>query len=58
MNQDSQISFEAIDGSQAGDGGVKHGALLSRLCEAMFTQDPDEIASIRDEVIEAISSGS
>lgn len=53
MNQDSKVSFEAIDSSQAGDGGVKHGALLSRLCEAMFSQDPDEMASLRDDVIEA-----
>ena len=52
MNQDSQISFEAIDGSQAGDGGVENGALLSRLCEAMFYEDADDLASVRDDVIE------
>lgn len=51
MNQDSQISFEAIDGSQAGDGGVENGALLSRLCEAMFYEDADDLASVRDDVI-------
>tara|TARA_B100000586_G_scaffold146344_1_gene106176 strand:+ start:388 stop:744 length:357 start_codon:yes stop_codon:yes gene_type:complete len=52
MNQDSQISFEAIDSSQAGDGGVENGALLSRLCEAMFYEDADDLASVRDDVIE------
>ena len=52
MNQDSQISFEAIDGSHVGDGGIEHGALLSRLCEAMFYEDPDQLASVRDDVIE------
>ena len=52
MNQDTQVSFEAVDGSEAGDGGVEHGALLSRLCEAIFSGDADHLASVRDDVLE------
>ena len=53
MSQDSQVSFEAIDNSESGDGGVEHGALLSRLCEAMFEEDKDQLASVKDKLLDA-----
>ena len=53
MSQDSQVSFEAIDNSESGDGGVEHGALLSRLCEAMFEEDKDQLASVKDRLLDA-----
>ena len=53
MSQDSQVSFEAIDNSESGDGGVEHGALLSRLCEAIFEEDKDQLASIKDKLLDA-----
>ena len=52
MSQDAQVSFEAVDDSESGDGGVEHGALLSRLCEAIFEEDGDQLASVKDDVIE------
>ena len=52
MSQDAQVSFEAVGDSESGDGGVEHGALLSRLCEAMFEEDDDQLASVKDDVIE------
>ena len=53
MRQDSQVSFEAIDNSESGDGGVEHGALLSRLCEAIFNEDQDQLASVKDKLLDA-----
>ncbi|HAF69081.1 MAG TPA: hypothetical protein DCL16_08160 [Acidimicrobiaceae bacterium] len=53
MSQDSQVSFEAIDNSESGDGGVEHGALLSRLCEAIFEEDKDQLASVKDKLLDA-----
>ena len=53
MSQDSQVSFEAIDNSESGDGGVEHGALLSRLCEAIFNEDQDQLASVKDKLLDA-----
>ncbi len=49
MNQDRQVSFEAVDGSGQGDGGVEHGELLARLTEAMWGGDPQALAAVRDE---------
>jgi hypothetical protein len=46
MNQDAEVTFEAIDNSESGDGGVQHGALLSRLCEAIYNEDQGQLASI------------
>ena len=54
MNQDAEVTFEAIDNSESGDGGVEHGALLSRLCEAIYNEDQDQLASIKDQVIELV----
>ena len=52
MSQDAQVSFEAVGDSESGDGGVEHGALLSRLCEALFEEDDHQLASVKDDVIE------
>lgn len=54
MNQDAQVSYEAIDGSGQGDGGVEHGELLARLTEAMWAADSTALAAVRDEVAEAM----
>ena len=49
MNQDRQVSFEAVDGSGGGDGGVEHAELLARLTEAMWEGEPAQLAAVRDE---------
>lgn len=53
MSQDSQVGFDAIDNSESGDGGVEHGALLSRLCEAIFEEDKNRLASAKESVLNA-----
>ena len=42
-----EICYDAVNGSEFGDGGVEHGALLAGIAEAMWTQDPDKIATAR-----------
>lgn len=54
LNQDAQVSFEAVVGSGEGDGGVTNGQLLSRLAEAMWEGDPSALAAVRDEVTAAM----
>lgn len=54
MNQDAQVSYEAVDGSGQGDGGVPHGELLARLTEAMWGGDAAQLAAIRDEAATAM----
>lgn len=54
MNQDRQVSYEAVDGSGQGDGGVEHGELLARLTEAMWGDDPALLAEVRDEATDAM----
>jgi hypothetical protein len=44
------VTFDAVIGSEHGDGGVPSGALLSRLTEAMWRNDGGELAQIRHEV--------
>ncbi|MFN0090020.1 MAG: hypothetical protein ACKVWR_07095 [Acidimicrobiales bacterium] len=44
-----QISFDTVRGSEHGDGGVAHGALLARLAEVMWRNDPEELAGLRDQ---------
>jgi len=48
-----EISFETVNGADDGDGGVPHGALLSRLAEAMWNGDPAEMATARAALAEA-----
>lgn len=54
LNQDAQVSFEAVVSSGQGDGGVPHGQLLSRLAEAIWEGEPSALAAVRDEVITAM----
>ena len=54
MNQDRQVSYEAVDGSGRGDGGVEHGELLARLTEAMWGDDPAALAEVRDEAADVM----
>ena len=48
------MGFDAVSGSEHGDGGIAHGALLARLTEAMWRNDPDGLAGARDEVASAL----
>ena len=52
MRKDDQVRFEAEGDSASGDGGDEHADLLSRLCEAIFEEDGDQLASVKDDVIE------
>ncbi|WP_419916599.1 hypothetical protein [Candidatus Poriferisodalis sp.] len=47
------VSYEAVNGSDAGDGGVPHGALLARLAEAMWEGDREATAAARAAVVDA-----
>lgn len=48
-----EVGYEAVNGSELGDGGVEHGALLARLVEAMWEGDPARTAEARTAVAEA-----
>ena len=48
-----EVSFETVNGSDDGDGGVPHGALLSRLAETMWEGDRDATAAARAAVVDA-----
>jgi hypothetical protein len=52
------VSFEAVDGSGQGDGGVTHGDLLARLAEAMWDGDQVALAAVRDEVTAVMGADS
>lgn len=45
-----------LKGSGNGDGGVNHGELLVRLCEAMAGHDRHVLADVRDEVESAMGT--
>ena len=42
-----------MSGIGGGDGGIRHGAVLVRLVEAMWTGEPGELAAAREAVLEA-----
>ena len=48
-----EVGYEAVNGSDEGDGGVPHGALLARLAEAMWAGDRDGTAAARAAVVDA-----
>lgn len=50
LDQDAEVSFDAVVGSSEGDGGVANGELLSRLAEAMWAGEASALAAVRDEV--------
>lgn len=56
LSQDAQVSFEAVVGTGEGDGGVPHGHLLARLVEAMWAGDQSALATVRDDVLEAMGA--
>ncbi|MXZ16021.1 MAG: hypothetical protein F4Y76_11010 [Acidimicrobiales bacterium] len=56
QNKDMDVSYEAVNGSDAGDGGVPHGALLARLAEAMWEGDREATAAARAAVVDAASA--
>lgn len=45
-----------LKGAGNGDGGVEHGELLVRLCEAMVGRDQQVLAEVRDEVRSAMGA--
>ncbi len=47
--------LQVVGGADRGDGGISHGGLLVRLCEAMFAEDPEAIAEVRAELVAAMS---
>ncbi len=49
-HHDGTVTFDAVSGSEHGDGGVEHGELLARLCEAIAAGDDADLAAARDEV--------
>ncbi|WP_419842198.1 hypothetical protein [Candidatus Poriferisodalis sp.] len=53
QHKDLDISYEAVNGAEHGDGGVLHGALLAGLVEAMWAGDADATAAARNAVVEA-----
>jgi len=53
QSKDLDVSYEAVNGSGNGDGGVPHGALLARIAEAMWEGDPAEMAAARAALTEA-----
>jgi len=42
-----------VSGAGDGDGGIRHGAVLVRLVEAMWEGEPGELAAAREAVLEA-----
>jgi hypothetical protein len=50
------VSYEAVDESGRGDGGVPHGELLARLVEAMRAKESARLAAVRSEVIDTMGA--
>ena len=53
QNKDMDVSYEAVNGSGDGDGGVPHGALLARIAEAMWEGETTEMAAARAALTDA-----
>ena len=53
QQKDMEVGYDAVNGSDGGDGGVQHGALLARLAEAMWEGDSEATAAARAAVIDA-----
>ena len=53
QKKEMDLSYDAVNGSDQGDGGVEHGALLARLAEAMWEGDREATAAARAAVVEA-----
>ena len=48
-----EVDYDTVNGSDGGDGGVPHGALLARLAEAMWEGDREATAAARAAVVDA-----
>ena len=48
QHKEMDLSYDAVNGSELGDGGVEHGALLARLAEAMWEGDREATAAVRE----------
>ena len=53
QQKDMEVGFDTVNGSDGGDGGVPHGALLARLAEAMWEGDREATAAARAAVVDA-----
>ncbi|WP_419911704.1 hypothetical protein [Candidatus Poriferisodalis sp.] len=47
------VGYDTVNGSESGDGGVPHGALLARIAEAMWEGDATEMAAARAALTDA-----
>ena len=56
MVHETEVDVATIAGSEAGDGGVTHGAVLTRFVEAIQTGDADELDDARRQVIDALGA--
>ena len=48
-----EVGYDTVNGSEGGDGGVPHGALLARLAETMWEGDREATAAARAAVVDA-----
>lgn len=50
----AEVTVDPVGGSEAGDGGVVHGALLARFAEAVCGSDEAALVGARSEVVDAL----
>lgn len=54
MVHETEVDVATIAGSEAGDGGVTHGAVLTRFVEAIQAGDAHELDDARRRVVDAL----
>lgn len=52
-HHDGEVSLDGLSGTGDGDGGIRHGAVLVRLVEAMWAGESGGLAAAREAVLEA-----
>lgn len=53
QQKDMEVGYDTVNGSDGGDGGVPHGALLARLAETIWEGDREATAAARAAVVDA-----
>lgn len=51
----TQISMDLVKSPGADDGGVRHGALLARLCDVMAAKDAEQLTAVRADLAGVMS---